>query len=117
MVESDRTSDLAWSCGIQLLKFMPNAPVTPDTVAKHSIAQLTTRFSDTISLRLRSSSSRGCHVLCRGPTSFDPHPTLDPAQTQPHPCTEVLTPARTTAGRRYFSTVSLGMHNMRCLYR
>ena len=32
---------------------MPKVPVTPDTVAKHSIAQLTTRFSDTISLRLR----------------------------------------------------------------
>ena len=48
------TSDLLWSCGIQALKFMPKVPVTPDTVAKHSIAQLTTRFSDTISLRLRS---------------------------------------------------------------
>ncbi len=48
------TSDLLWSCGIHALKFMPKVPVTPDTVAKHSIAQLTTRFSDTISLRLRS---------------------------------------------------------------
>ena len=53
-IQTDRrTRDSVWFCGIHVLKFMPKAPVTADTVANMSIKQFTTKFRDTISLRLQ----------------------------------------------------------------